>query len=186
MNSQTPPRWAEFLLEQILAEADAPTITGDLREEYAETILPRIGRFRADLWYLRQLGSLSSIGVSQQSHTRGALLLASLFTCACGAWLAFMEWLLRHPGYLLRSAEDVSIALIPLATILVIYLHLGIRAERWLWTGAIALLAIAAQGLTHAARTNHFEGFVVLISLILALQGIFMLLSLGRTRSVSQ
>lgn len=40
--AEMPPRWAELLLEQLLASDDRQTITGDLREEYAEAILPRM------------------------------------------------------------------------------------------------------------------------------------------------
>jgi hypothetical protein len=175
-----PPRWAEIALERILTDADGQAVTGDLREEYTEAILPRMGRLRADLWYLRQLLSLAPRGVSQQSGIRGGLFLASVLTFGCGCWLAVMEWLLRHPGYLLRSAADTSIALVPLATILVLFLNLGIRAERWLWAGALALSAVAARGLVHDMRSTHFEGFVLVISLALALQSVLMLLSLGR------
>ncbi len=175
-----PPRWVEIVLERILADADGQTVTGDLREEYAEAILPCMGRLRADLWYLRQVLSLAPRGVSRQSGMREGLFFASVATFGCGCWLAVMECLLRHPGYLLRSAVDASIALVPLATIVVLFLNLGIRAERWLWAGALALLGVAVRALVHDVRSTHFEGFVVLIFLALALQGVFMLLSLGR------
>jgi hypothetical protein len=177
----TPPRWAEIAIERILAETDGQTVAGDLREEYVEAILPRLGRLRADLWYLRQVLSLAPRGVSRQRGMRKGLLFASAFTFACGCWLALMEWLLRHPGYVLRSAEDASIALVPLATIVVLFLNLGIRAERWLWAGALALFGVAVRALVDDMRSPHFEGFVLLVSLALALQSVFMLWSLGRT-----
>ncbi len=179
----TPPRWAESVLERILADADRQTVPGDLREEFAEVIQPARGRLKANLWYLRQVLSLAGLGVSQESAIRRALLLASVFTFSCSCWLAVMEWLLRHPGHLLRSTVDFSIALVPLATMVVLILHLGIRAERWLWPGAVALIAVAVKSLLRNARATHFEGFVLLISLVLAVQGVFMLLSLGRTGS---
>src|SRR5215813_4068066 len=58
-----PPRWAEKLLLAVLRERDRETIPGDLLEEYQETILPAKGRFRADLWYLRQVLSFANIVV---------------------------------------------------------------------------------------------------------------------------
>ena len=185
MNKQMgmPPRWAEFALERILADRDRQTVTGDLREAYAEEIFPRIGRLRADLWYLRQVLSFAPMGVSEQCRMRRVLLSGSVFTFACGCWLSLMEWLLRHPGYLLRSGVDVSIALVSLATIAVLSLRLGIRAERWLRLGAIFLLGIAIQGLVRDVRSTHFEGFALLIALALALEGVLMLLSLGRAGS---
>jgi hypothetical protein len=55
-----PPRWAEWLLRAILAPRHRDTIPGDLLEEYREVIAPARGRFRANLWYLRQVMSLVS------------------------------------------------------------------------------------------------------------------------------
>jgi hypothetical protein len=180
---RTPPRWAEFVLERLLADSDWQTVTGDLREEYTEAILPHLGPLRANLWYLRQVLSLAPRGVSRQDRTRGVLFLASVFTSTCGCWLAVMEWLLAHPGYLLRSCEDLSIALVSFGTIIALFLHLGIRIERWLWAAAVALITVAARALVHNARSTHFEGFVLLISLVLLVQSTLMLLFLGRTNS---
>ena len=53
-----PPRWAERLLKIFLRPRDRETIAGDLLEEYREVVLPTRGRFRAQLWYLRQALSL--------------------------------------------------------------------------------------------------------------------------------
>ncbi|MBV8895796.1 MAG: hypothetical protein JO051_04740 [Acidobacteriaceae bacterium] len=175
-----PPRWAEFVLEHILPEGDRQSVTGDLREEYAETMLPRNGRLKADLWYLRQLLSLSPRAFSGQSSSRAAVLLVSFFTFACGCWLALMECVLRHPHYVARAGMDITIALVPLTTIAVVCLHLSVRAERWLWAGAVGLIAVAVRAFLHDVHSSHFEGFVLLISLTLAVQGIFMLLFLGR------
>ncbi len=111
---------------------------------------------------------------------RKVLLAASIFTSASCCWLALMEWVLRHSGYVLRSGVDISIASVPLAAAGALLLHVSLRAERCLWAGAIALIAVAAQALIHNSRSAHFEGFVLLISLALILEGILMLLSLGR------
>lgn len=124
--------------------------------------------------------SLAPRCVSERGRLRRTLLITSLFTLVCGFWLAEMEWLLRHRGYLLRFGMDVSIASIGLATILARILHMDVRSERWLWAGAIALVAIGAQALLHNGRSAHFEAFVLLISVELIVQGALMLLSLGR------
>lgn len=42
----------------MLKRRDRDTVTGDLLEEYREAVLPAKGRFRAQLWYLRQALSL--------------------------------------------------------------------------------------------------------------------------------
>lgn len=178
--SDLPPAWAEFLLERMLPRSDGQSVSGDLREEYAENILLQRGRLRADCWYLCQILSFVPRSVSQLSGTRIILLLTSLFTAACVAWLAFMEAWLRHPGYSLRIAVDISIAFIPLVTVVVLVTRLGTRTERFLWGAAVALIAFAVQAIIRNLHLMHFEGFVLLISLALVLQGILMLASLGR------
>jgi hypothetical protein len=87
---------------------------------------------------------------------------------------------------MLRLGMDVSIALVPLAAIIVLLSDLGMPAERWLWIGAIALICIAALAMIYNARSSHFEGFVLLVSLTLTFQGILTLLSLGKEFSGSR
>jgi len=113
------------------------------------------------------------------------LFVVSLFTLACACWLAFMETLLRHPGYATRIGVALAIALICAATILVRMLHVSFRGERWLWAGAAVLIGIGAQAFLRNARAAHFEGFVFIISLVLVLQGLLMLVTLGRARGTS-
>jgi len=179
--AQTPPRWAEACLERLLAERDRETIVGDLREEYAASILPNLGRLRADSWYLRQALSFVPRFFSERGPTGEILLCVSLVTLACACWLAAMEGLLRHPGYVTRVGVAISIAVISLAVIVVRMLHLEARSERWLWTAAVALIGIGGHAFLRNARAAHFEGFVLLISLIFVLQGLLMLIFLGRS-----
>jgi hypothetical protein len=108
------------------------------------------------------------------------MVLASLFGFTAGCWLAIMEAVLRHPGYLGRIGVDACIVLISLATILSQLFDLGFRSERWLWVGAIALIGIGTRAFVHNARASHFEGFVVLISIAIVLQGLLIPASLGR------
>jgi hypothetical protein len=111
----------------------------------------------------------------------GKILFAiSLLTLACACWLTFMETLLRHPGYAARIGEALLIALIAATTILVRTLHLGFRGERWLWAGAVVLIGIGAEAFIRNSQAAHFEGFVFIISLVLMLQGLLMILTLGR------
>jgi len=176
----SPPRWAEFILERLLISKDRRTVTGDLREEYVEAILPRMNRIRADLWYVRQVLSLAPSCASARINVHKVLRLVSLCTFVCACWLAGVESLLRHSGFVMRLGIDAAIGLVALAAILVRPLHLGIRAERCLWTGAIALIGQGTEALIRNARSTHFEGFVLVISLLLMLQGILMFFSLGR------
>ena len=108
------------------------------------------------------------------------LLPVSLFTLACACWLAFMETVLRHRGYVARIGTALAIASICVATILVRMLHAGIRCERWLWLGAAALIGLGALAFFRNTRAAHFEGFVFVISLVLVVQGVLMLATLGR------
>jgi hypothetical protein len=56
-DSVMPPRWAESLLRLMLAPEDRDSVSGDLLEEYRECVRPERGRWRADTWYLAQVGS---------------------------------------------------------------------------------------------------------------------------------
>ena len=51
----TPPRWAEWLLRLMLNRTDRESVSGDVLEEYRDTIVPARGQSAADVWYLRQV-----------------------------------------------------------------------------------------------------------------------------------
>jgi hypothetical protein len=50
-----PPAWADALVSLTVDVDDRENVPGDLLEEYCESILPTVGRARADLWYLGQV-----------------------------------------------------------------------------------------------------------------------------------
>jgi len=50
-----PPRSAEWLLRLTLKRADRESVSGDLLEEYRDTVVPARGQSAADVWYLRQV-----------------------------------------------------------------------------------------------------------------------------------
>jgi hypothetical protein len=179
-NDQSPPRWAETLLECLLCAAVRDAVVGDLHEEYVEAMAPRRGRLRADLWYIRQVMSFVPSFLKELGPMGKVLVGSSLFTMACACWLAFMEMILRHAGYGTRIGLALCIAIICALTILVRMLHAGASIERWLWICAAALIGIGAEAFFRNARSPHFEGFVFVISLVLVLQGLLMLMTLGR------
>jgi hypothetical protein len=111
---------------------------------------------------------------------------SSLFTFLCGCWLAFMECLLRHPGFATRAAVALLIAAAGLATLLVRLFDLGVRSERWLWAAAAALIGLGVFSFLRNARAVHFEGFVFVIAFVLVLQGLLMLVTLGRRNDASR
>jgi hypothetical protein len=68
-----PPRWAEAILRWLLKPEDRESVSGDLLEEYRETIVPAFGS-AADRWYVRQVASF----LFRASCTWGAILGAAL------------------------------------------------------------------------------------------------------------
>jgi len=60
--SATPPDWAEMLLRVVLKPDDFDSVSGDLLEEYRESIRPARGQRRADFWYVTQVFGLVSPG----------------------------------------------------------------------------------------------------------------------------
>src|SRR6266849_2484251 len=83
MIPEAPPAWAEALLRLFVTPSSYDNVTGDLLEEYRESVLPTRGQRRADLWYVMQvLGFMS----------RGAGLWVALFGTAFIARTA-MDWL---------------------------------------------------------------------------------------------
>src|SRR5438552_18938253 len=53
-----PPELAELILGALLPLDMRETVSGDLLEEYRESRVPKVGEFRADLWYWRQVGGM--------------------------------------------------------------------------------------------------------------------------------
>jgi hypothetical protein len=90
----TPPVWAEIILRSVLKRRDFDTVSGDLLEEYRDTVYPARGRMGADRWYVAQVFGfvMRSVGVW------GALF--------GGAFLArtALDWLVPTQDFSTRSA----------------------------------------------------------------------------------
>ncbi len=142
----TPPGWAESLL-RLVVRADAfDSVSGDLLEEYRDSIHPARGQRRADLWYVAQvLGFVS----------RGALLGGALFGAATVARDA-MDWFAPPLDFHARAAAStyVGIALL-LAT--------GFRAA-WRSGSPIAgtLAGIAAAAIAAAISLTGAAGLLAI------------------------
>ena len=50
-----PPAWAQALVSLLVPARDRDSISGDLLEEYRETVVPLRGSRAANAWYLRQV-----------------------------------------------------------------------------------------------------------------------------------
>src|ERR1700716_144228 len=76
-----PPRWAEALLRTLLKPGDFESVSGDLLEQYRDSIYPARGRRHADWWFAPPL----------DFHTRStvstALGVGTLL--AAGFWVAW-------------------------------------------------------------------------------------------------
>src|SRR5262245_35335939 len=84
MTVASPPRWAEAVLCMVLSPEDRQTVSGDLLEEYRESVHPAMGGRDADLWYVRQVA-----GFVWRSHGMMAVLLGGAFVARTALdWLA--------------------------------------------------------------------------------------------------
>jgi hypothetical protein len=70
-----PPRWAESILRMLLSSEDRDSISGDLLEEYRESMVPALGD-KARRWYVRQVAGY----VLREAWIWGALVSAILVT----------------------------------------------------------------------------------------------------------
>ena len=80
----TPPGWAETLLRVVLKPGDFDSVSGDLLEEYRESIHPVCGPRRADLWYVTQVLGFAS----RPARLWGALFGAAVVSRNALDWFA--------------------------------------------------------------------------------------------------
>ncbi len=170
MMPEEPPRWLQRMLVTFLNARDRETISGDLLEEYREQQLPHSGVLRANCWYVRQLISFACIRIWGGPLMKQALTLASLFVIGAGLWLGVMENVLKHDGYVGRSAIAVCIAIQGLATLLFLLLNGGAAIRSLIVAGAVATLLLGGSAIIRILQAQHFEGFVLVIGLALVLQ----------------
>lgn len=156
------------MLLLLLPERDRETVAGDLLEE-RQARIQKDGFFRAQLWYAVQvLSFVPAAAVSTLSQHR-TLTLFCFFTGLSGTWLGAMDLRLRHPGYLSREGIALTIVLQSALTLCTLVLRMpALRVVTM--TGTIGILWLAWRafyGLVHGA---HFEGYILLIALALAIQ----------------
>lgn len=89
----TPPRWAESLLRVFLKSRDFESVSGDLLEQYRDSILPARGELRSNLWYVGQVFTFLS---------PGARLFAALFSAQFLLRTA-LDWFLPPTDFHFRS-----------------------------------------------------------------------------------
>lgn len=134
--SATPPVWAEPALQAFLTERDFESVSGDLLEEYRESIYAAQGPFRADLWYLSQV-----VGFAWRS----AGVWASVFALAFLARTA-MDWHMPTAEFQTRSTVSTLVGLgIFLASGFWAGSRSGSSAAGSIIGGAIAAFALPIQ-----------------------------------------
>ena len=96
----SPPHWAESLLRFFLTPDNFTSISGDLLEQYRDSICPVRGKQRADDWYTAQvLGFV----------LRGARPWAGVFAVAFVARTA-LDWLEPTTDFYTRSEVSTAVA----------------------------------------------------------------------------
>jgi hypothetical protein len=97
-----PPAWAESLLRLLLGPEDRESVSGDLLEQYRDSVRPARGALRADVWYTRQVA-----GFLWRSTWMWSVLLAG---CVVGReWLDW--WLSPTNDFYARATVSTWLAI---------------------------------------------------------------------------
>src|SRR5262245_8818386 len=115
-----PPRWADALLRSFLKSDESEAVSGDLLEVYRDSIRPRRGQWRADVWYVRQVASYA-VGMPSTMNLRNWIL-AGLAFCA----LTIIFSVLKYPDS--QSDPDFRSNFLVLAVITVGFLFYAYMA----------------------------------------------------------
>lgn len=170
-----PPVWMEHLLRMFLSAHNRETVAGDLREEFHDRAERRGGAAGAKLWYLRQTISFAPRRVSLALGNGPALPLLCAFTGLCGLWLGAMDLRLGHPA----SQVAIAASILSQALITIAALRLRYKILRSLsLIGCIGMLWLSAKALVGVLHGNDFEGYILLIALLLAVQSALTIVTL--------
>ncbi|HEY5056900.1 MAG TPA: permease prefix domain 2-containing transporter [Acidobacteriaceae bacterium] len=176
-----PPAWMERLLRMLLPAYNRETIAGDLREEFHERAESR-GAGPAKLWYLRQTISFAPRGLRTVFSDGPTLILLCAFTGLCGLWLGAMDLRLRHPGY--AGQLGIAGSIVSQALVTIAALHLRYKALRYLaMMGCVTMFWLSGKAFVGVLRGYDFEGYILLIAVLLAVQSALTLFTLPWIRS---
>lgn len=128
-----PPFWAELALRAFLSERDFESVSGDLLEEYRESIHGNRGGFRADLWYVAQI-----LGFAWRHAGVWAVIFAVAFLARTA-----MDWHMPTADFQTRSAVST---LVGAGIFLVTGFWAGSRSGSYM-AGAVVGLAVATLAL---------------------------------------
>jgi hypothetical protein len=130
--SPTPPNWAEALLRVFLTPADFDSVSGDLLEEYRDSIRPVRGKSAADSWYVMQV-----LGFVWRSARIWAVLFAAAFVTRTA-----LDWLAPPVDFHTRATVSTVLGL---GLLLCAGLWASIRSGSF-FAGTLAGVAATALG----------------------------------------
>lgn len=131
----TPPRWADALLRASLKPADVNSVSGDLLEDYRDTLYPAKGQAGADAWYVVQV-----LGYVLRNARAWGLLLAVAFLARTA-----LDWLAPPVGLHALFARSVVSTWFAVGLLLSLGLWASMRAGSFL-AGTFAGIAGTAIG----------------------------------------
>ena len=127
----SPPRLAEIILRAFLTEQDFESVSGDLLEEYRESVYATRGALRADLWHLTQV-----LGFAWRDASGWAIVFAVVFLARTA-----MDWHMPTADFHTRSVVSTLAGV-------GIFLAAGFRGgSRSGWSAAGAVVGLATAGL---------------------------------------
>lgn len=106
-----------------------------------------------------------------------------LFVAAACGWLAVMENVLKHPGYVGRTAVDLCLATQAIGAFLYLLLNLPSAFRAVALLCAVATAVFGGFSVMSVLRAQHFEGYILLVGVALLLQGAFTLATFFRMRT---
>ena len=145
-SNPAPPEWAERVLQAFLSSHAFESVSGDLLEEYRDTVFPARGRRGADSWYVSQV-----IGYAWPSAGVWATLFAVSFLAR-----AAVDWRLPTTDFQMRSTVSTALGL---GIFLLAGLWAGVR------TGSIRAGAVVGVATTGLAVPLQLIGAVLLVAL---------------------
>jgi hypothetical protein len=100
-SNPAPPVWAERVLQAFLPSRAFESVSGDLLEEYRETVFPARGRHGADRWYLSQV-----MGYAWRSAGVWAALFAASFLIRTA-----IDWRMPTTDFHMRATVSTSLGI---------------------------------------------------------------------------
>jgi len=140
-----PPAWADAVLRLLLKPEHRESVSGDLLEEYRESIAPALGQRRADAWYVRQVAGF----LWRATWPWGVLF------GAAGTIRSALDWFVPPETFYTRAS---------LTTYFAISLFLAAGFWTSWWSRSLRASALAGIGTAVIAAAIHLAGTAVMLA----------------------